>query len=228
MQATTKQEELTPLFAENRTAIVSYPPAIFNFELTNRCPFKCIMCARSNNMTRSQGIMDFLIFKKAVDEFVGLNPEFAKYEEIWLHGFGESLLHLEFGKFIRYAVSKGINAGLSINPLMLTENKATELLNAGPAHLLISLDGHDDESFEKMRGIRNAYSKSKQRLLTFLEKNEKAGHKIKITLSMIDFPVNAESIRKAKRFWMGVDGIDLFMTKPFTIWDGNAEDVKRL
>jgi len=228
MSVTTRQDAMLPLFAESRTAIALYPPAVFSFELTNRCPFKCIMCARTNNMSRSQGIMDFLIFKKAVDEFVDVNPEFAKNEEVWLHGFGESLLHPQFGKFIRYAVSKGINAGLSINPLMLTDKKATELLDAGPAHLLISLDGHDDESFERIRGIRNAYSKSKQRLLTFLEKKEKTGHTIKTTLSMIDFPDNKESIRAKKHFWIGVAGIDHFIAKPFTTWDGNAEDVKQL
>jgi hypothetical protein len=33
----------------------------------------------------------------------------------------KSLVHPEFGKFVRYAIDEGVNAGLSINPLMLTK-----------------------------------------------------------------------------------------------------------
>jgi len=215
-------------YAHDRTAVVSHPPAIYNFELTNKCPFKCIMCARTNNMTRSQGIMDFNVFKKAIDEFVEINPSFAKNEGIRLHGFGESLLHPEFGKFISYAVSNGVNAGLSINPLMLTDRVIKELLDAKPAELFISFDGHDDETFKKIRGISNAYWKSKQRLLKFLEQKDRIGCKIRVTVSMINFPDNYESINELENFWRATKGVDYFVIKPFITWDGNADDVKLL
>jgi hypothetical protein len=65
--------------------------------------------------------MSFETSKKSVDEFLAVNPEFARTQDIWFHGFGESLVHPEFGKFVKYAIGKGVNTGLSINPLMLTK-----------------------------------------------------------------------------------------------------------
>ena len=217
-----------PRYAEDRTVRVDTPPAIFSFELTNLCPFKCIMCARTNNMTRAEGHMSFATFKKAVDEFVALNPGYARSQEVWLHGFGESLVHPEFAKFMRYAIDQGVNAGLSINPLMLTKKVASDLLDAAPGHLYVALDGHDDASFEKIRGVPNAYHKSKKRLLKFLAEKERRGVRTKITLSMIDFPGNRQSIEEVEDLWNAQPGIDHFVAKPFVSWDGKAQDVNLL
>src|SRR5262245_1267153 len=60
---------------------------IYNIELTNKCPMKCIMCARTHQMTRDQGVLDFEIFKKAIDEMLMLNPKAAKSMPLWLHHF---------------------------------------------------------------------------------------------------------------------------------------------
>jgi radical SAM protein with 4Fe4S-binding SPASM domain len=215
-------------YASDRQAQVAHPPAIFNFELTNKCPFKCIMCPRTNHMTRSEGVMDFSVFKKAIDELVEHNFDYAKNEGVWLHGFGESLVHPEFGKFICYAASKGINSQLSINPLMLTKRVRTELLDAKLGELLISFDGHDDESFQKIRGVSNAYGRSKQRLLAFLAQKVRSKSQTNITLSMINFPDNHESIEELESFWRATKGIDTVFIKPFTTWDGNADDIKLL
>jgi radical SAM protein with 4Fe4S-binding SPASM domain len=227
-----KEEASQPSFlessAQNRTQTVSYPFTIFNIELTNRCPFKCVMCARTNNMTRAQGLMDFDLFQRAIDEFVLANPQAARHAEVWLHGFGESLVHPEFAKFMRYASARGIQAALSINPFMLTERVAHELLEARPAHLYCSLDGHDNESFEQIRGVKNAYDLSKQRLLDFLKRKVEGGYNTRITLSMINFPLNASSIQQLGDYWRSIPGIDEFLSKSFINWDGNAQDVNVL
>ncbi len=205
------------------------PPAIYNIELTNRCPFKCVMCARTNNMTRDTGLMEFSLFKKIIDDLVTVNPKFvARRKDLSLHGFGESLVHPEFDKFISYGVSKGLFIGLSMNPLMMTERVRRRIIEAAPSKLLISLDGHDDESFEKVRGIKNAYEKSKENLLLFLELNKETGRKIEIELHMIGFPLNNDSYEKMKDYWSNLDGIDIFTHRDFSTFDGNAEDVNAL
>jgi len=211
-----------------RTEIVETPPAIFNVELTNRCPFRCIMCARTNNMTRPEGVMSFGLFCKVIDDYLAVNPVAARRDGVWLHGFGESLVHPEFDRLMAYAVDLGIPAKLSINPLLLKPEIARRLLAARPALLYVSLDGHDDASFERIRGVPNAFEPSRRRFLDFLTLRRELSPATRIHFSMIDFAHNRESIEKARPAWEAVEGIDVFQAKPFVTWDGNAPDVTAL
>ncbi|MFP6888555.1 MAG: radical SAM/SPASM domain-containing protein [Nitrospinota bacterium] len=223
------KEFLWDLVFPNRAVTYRRPFGVYNVELTNRCPFKCVMCPRTNNMTRETGLMDLSVYKKVIDELIVVNPKFvARKKPLWLQGFGESLVHPEFDKFMSYGVEKGINIGLSLNPLMMTEKVRRRIIKASPLSLLISLDGHDDESFFKVRGIKNAYEKSKDNLLRFFEMNKENGRKIKIDLHMIGFPLNNKSYEKMKNFWGNLDGIDNFIHRNFSTWDGGANDVNSL
>ena len=219
-------DALTPL--HKRAQYADHPFGIYNIELTNKCPMKCVMCPRTNNMTRPQGFMDYRLFQRAVDELALANPSFAREHVIWLHHFGESLLHPRFGDCIRYASSKGVLTGLSINPFMLREAVAEELVCAEPAALYISLDGHDDESFYRIRGMKKGYQVSHDRLMDFLELKNRRGARIQIVVSMIDFPLNEESIQARRGYWGSLPGVDQFLLKSFSAWDGNAGDIKSL
>lgn len=215
---------ITPDMGITETA----PFQIFNIELTNRCPFKCVMCARTNNMTRAEGVMSLETFQKIIDEVVLVNPAHARSPGVWMHHFGESLVHPEFDVLMRHAAERGVTPRLSVNPLMLKEDIAVRLLSPTPGTLYLSLDGHDDASFERIRGVADAYEKSKERLLTFLALKTDLSPSTKIVLSMIHFDDNVESIDKTRAYWESVPGIDVFLDKPFTAWDGNAPDVLAL
>jgi len=204
---------------------VAGPFSVFNIELTNRCPFLCVMCARTHNMTRAQGDMPFDVFRKVIDEFAAANPVGAGTNEVWMHGFGESSVHPRFGEFMRYATDHGVNACLSVNPLMLTPKVGRQLLESHPGTLYLSLDGHDDGSFERIRGLPEAYEKSRQRLLEFVRLKREMGSKTRLVLSMIDFALNTESIAAVAAEWRALEGLDEVLSKPFTVWDGSAADV---
>jgi radical SAM protein with 4Fe4S-binding SPASM domain len=202
--------------------------ALQNVELTNKCPMRCVMCARTNNMMREQGLMTFEVFKTVIDQFVKDSPAEALTHDTWLHHFGESLVHPDFARFVRYAVSKGVKACMSVNPIMLTPAIADELLDTGISKLYISLDGHDDESFYKIRGVKDAYEKSKTNLLEFLRKKSERGAKTRIVLSMINFGLNRDSIARQRAYWESVPGIDEYLCKAFITWNGDAADVNKL
>ncbi len=198
---------------------------VFNIELTNHCVMKCVMCPRTKNMTRKIGFMDYSLYKKTIDEMHGCNPAGNGAETLWLHHFGESLLHPEFDKCIAYAEERHIRTGLSINPIMLTDEVAARLIAARPQVLYISLDGHDDESFHAIRGMKHAYETSKGRLMKFLNKKVTGKTPMTVVLSMVDFNLNHESIERTGKYWESVQGIDSFLPKSFTTWDGSAADI---
>lgn len=214
---------------DNADLAISHPPWIFNIELTNECPFKCIMCPRTHNMTRSIGYLDFDLYCSIIDDLVEITPDVKLNKKLLrLHHFGESLVHVEFKKYIEYATQKGIRTALSINPLLLKGRVFEDLLDSGIDTLFVSLDGHDDVSFEKIRGVPDAFEKSLGRLETFLSRNSQKQKPIHIELSMIDFGVNRESINRMTEYWQSKDGLAKYRQKVFQKWDGSADDVNQL
>lgn len=213
---------------EIRTPVVTKPFGLFNIELTNRCPMRCVMCPRTNNMTRAKGHMDFELFTRIIDELISANTDYIHHQPVWLHHFGESLMHPKFAECIQYAVKKGVVTCLSINPLMLKPEVSIALLGANPDILYISLDGHDDASFESIRGVKNAYHRSLENLNGFLKQKQKTGSECRVVLSMIDFDINRHSIEETRAHWESQPGVDEFLMKQFSTWDGNAEDINQL
>ncbi len=215
-------------FNTEKKITADHPFGLFNIELTNRCPMKCVMCPRTYHMTRDQGVMEIDLFKKIIDELAMANPEFQQDRVVWLHHFGESLLHPEFDFCIRYAAEKGIRTGLSVNPMMLNEKISMPLLSSGLHILYLSLDGHNDESFSKIRGLDNMYETSRRRLIDFLELKKHNPCSMKIILSMINFSLNNESIAAVKDEWESHKQIDGFLMKNYTTWDGAIAEIDAL
>jgi radical SAM protein with 4Fe4S-binding SPASM domain len=214
--------------SNERSRDVLRPFAVFNIEITNRCPLKCVMCPRTHDMTREEGLMNLSIFRKIIDELICCNPTWSHEVPVRLHGFGESLVHPQFDEFIRYAEARGVRTCLSIHPIVLTHAITERLLEAAQSLLYVSLDGHNDDTFVQIRGLPHAYERSKDNLLHFLRSKRQKGVQTRIVLSMIDFFLNEHSVAVAQRYWSDVDGIDEIRIKPFCTWDGNAANVNKL
>lgn len=211
-----------------RNARMPIPYGVHNIELTNRCPMKCVMCPRTTAMTRTQGLMSFDLFKVIVDQIASDIPDFAARRIIWLHHFGESLVHPEFAHFMRYGASKGLRLGLSLNPIMLSASVIEDLLTAKLDTIVASLDGHDNDSFARIRGIKDAFDRSKHNLIAFLERKVQSGCKTKVIVSMIQFTENLESIGALRHFWETLPGVTEFQTKKFGTFNGDVEHIRTL
>lgn len=216
------------ILPKDRSPRADHPFGLYNIELTNKCPMKCVMCPRTKNMTRPQGFMDFDLYKRAIDELVAANKDYVNSRIVWLHHFGESLLHPRFGDCIAYASGRGVRPALSINPIMLKDDVIDALLESKPYLLTMSLDGHDNESFYRIRGVKRSYNASHDSLLRFLDRKMKTKSRVQVIVSMIDFDMNAESIKAQESYWRNIPGVDQFLCKDFSTWDGAAGDINAL
>ena len=180
---------------EHRPISVDHPFVIQDIELTNHCPMKCVMCPRTHNMTRSLGHMSFETFRRIMDQWAAFDPTFGGTDVVWFHHYGESLVHPEFDRFIRYGRKKGAPVGLSINPIMLSKPISERLIEAEPHTLWIALDGHDDQTFHAIRGVPNAYEKSKANALRFAKMKAERNPDTHLEVIMINFPANKASPR---------------------------------
>lgn len=211
--------------------VVDTPYLLHNIELTNHCPMSCIVCPRPKQMKRSLGFMDIDLFKSIIDQYYIDNPDQFGQHSGWnntcLHHFGESLLHPHFDSAISYAQEKGLNICISFNPFILNEEKAIRLFQAKPAVLYMMLDGYDNTSFERIRGVRNAYDVSVKNALMAFEYRNQYSPNTDLRLTLIDIPIYYSEINKLVRRWRDEYGIEV-QRKKFTNWNSNDPSINAL
>jgi sulfatase maturation enzyme AslB (radical SAM superfamily) len=121
-------------------------PDIVQIESTNLCNAKCVFCPR-DEMHRRQGVMDFDLFRKIVDECATLGITHVR-----VHNYGEPFLDRQLVEKVRYAKRRGIaEVGMISNGSLIDEDTARGMIEAGLDAINISVDAAGKEVFEKTR-----------------------------------------------------------------------------
>lgn len=175
-------------------------PHVHQIEPTNHCPYTCVMCPRTDKMTRETGFMEMSLYYKIIDE-INLFKEPVRSKEIELFHFGESLIHPQLDEMVKYASDKGLNIVLSINPPDLSKERTLKILNANPSKIIISLDGFDNKSYEEIRGKKANYNKAIKNINFLIEKHAQLHSDTKIIIRMIEFKLNKEHTDKFIEQW---------------------------
>ena len=128
-----------------RDIVVPAPPLRLWVEISSRCNLRCPVCPNKDLPAKQKGDMAWPLFKKVIDQ----GRDFAF--EINLHHRGESLLHPEAGRFIRYAAAQGIFSKLHTNGTLLNREMSEAILASGLQRLSISFDGFSAAVYEKNR-----------------------------------------------------------------------------
>ena len=148
------------LSAMTKKTIVWGSPLIVNIEPTNICNLRCPLCVTgSMNMERPYGRMDFVTFKKMLDQVAD------KIIYVTLYHQGEPYLNKDFNRFVSYAKEKGVYVTTSTNAHFFDEKLAREVVLSGLDSMIVSLDGVTQETYGHYRrggnvetvldGIRN-------------------------------------------------------------------------
>lgn len=123
-----------------------FPPKLI-VESTNMCNAACVMCPYPH-MTRRKGVMSFELFQDIVDEF-STSPKTTRLQ---MNNIGEPFLDRSLLKKIQYAKEQGIDSVFCFNNgSQLDEKTSKELIDSGLDRMIISLDGTDKASYEKVR-----------------------------------------------------------------------------
>ncbi|MFB7493577.1 radical SAM/SPASM domain-containing protein [Streptomyces sp. NPDC056161] len=212
-------------FSYNRQWVRSVgKPVVFQVELTNKCPMTCQMCPRTHAMTRSLGNMSFPVYERLIDEVA------ASTSKLFLHHFGDSLMHPDIGRFIAHARKRRIKTYLSANPVLLTADRVAALVDSRLDRLVLSLDGVTAQTSEKVRGraARNV-ELAEQRIDELLAYRAGAGTgKPFITLQFVRQRQNAHEVGDWLRKWRAKDGIDRVRVKSYSTWNGDEEKIREL
>ena len=129
-----------------KPVIWGYPPLLM-IEPTNICNLKCPMCPSGNgDMKRPAGKMGYDNYRKLIDEVGG----YILQVQLWNQG--EPFINKSFLDFVRYAKHKGIMTQTSTNGHFIrTDEEAESLVLSGLDQLIFSMDGTNQETYEKYR-----------------------------------------------------------------------------
>ncbi len=175
-------------------------PQVFNIETTNYCNMKCVMCPRTDLMTRKNIWIDDDAFLNIVDQiqpysnqdlekfwdFVeneyGVNDEERTENTFYfrvvsrcviLHGYGEPLLDKNIVERVQACAKRGIPTYFSCTPANLTVERAKAVMDAGLTVFKFSIDALDDEWQKKIRGNQNNFDASYRTILEVIELKKK-------------------------------------------------------
>ncbi|MBT8339259.1 MAG: SPASM domain-containing protein [Desulfatitalea sp.] len=199
-------------------------PEAFQIELTNDCPMTCVMCPRTRSMTRAIGYMDATLFRHVVREV-------SQYSsKIFLHHFGDSLIHPQLGELIEFARKHGMQTYLSGNPNLLTNNRIHELVDYGLYELVLSLDGVSAATSEAIRGrAASNVEEAERKVRSFLEYRKARNMKTPyLILQFVRQKMNQHETASWLAKWKTVKGIDVVKVKTFVSWDGHDDRINDL
>ncbi|MDA3865182.1 MAG: radical SAM/SPASM domain-containing protein [Salinivirgaceae bacterium] len=125
-----------------------YPqlPYALSLELSGVCNLKCPQCPVGLGLIkRAQPFMSKEDAYKIIDEFAPFGTVLNLYFQ------GESLLNPNFCAITNYAAKQKVFTILSTNAAFISKNTATNLVQSGIHRIIISVDGADQQSYEKYR-----------------------------------------------------------------------------
>lgn len=216
--------ELNQLSYNRQTLTALGVPEVFQIELTNHCPMACVMCPRTHGMTRGLGYMDEDLFCHVVRE---ISPFSSR---IFLHHFGDSLVHPRLADFIRYASRHNVKTYLSTNPILLTEERIRGLVDSGLHELVISLDGVSSETSATIRGrAANNVEEAERKILALLKYRQEQDSKTPyLIMQFVRQKLNRHEADAWVAKWTAVQGIDAVKVKTYMTWDGHDDRINAL
>lgn len=171
-------------------------PIHLDIEPTNACNLRCPMCPRTVLLESSPeklrlGFMDVEAYKAVIDEAIELGVSSVKLN--WL---GEPLLHPRIVEMVAYAKEKGIvDVMFNTNAVLLTEELAASLMEAGLDKIFFSFDSPYKEQYESIRVGAN-YEDTLQNIQMLKQLKAKKGSKSPLTrVSMVLMQENANALQ---------------------------------
>lgn len=190
-------------------------PVITQIELTNHCPYTCIGCPRTHDMSRPLGFMSRETFEAVIE---AVKPVQRDWGPLSLHHMGESTLHPEIAQFVAYATSQGVPTSLACRPNHLSPSKSRALLEAGLTALVVTIDALDTPTLRQISGKVANYEDAKANVEAMLATRRELAAPTKIVLQMISYASNEHQWERFLSEWQREDEGVLTALKRFSSW----------
>jgi len=177
-------------------------PPVLTIEPTNMCNLHCPLCTTgSGEMERSAGRMSLETFSHIMKQ-MGDDIFF-----LLIYHQGEPYMNKHFFDFVEMAKEKNIYVTTSTNGHYFTELNINKTLESGLDSMIISIDGTDQESYEKYR-VGGQLQRVIEGTKNLIKERNKRGLKIpNVALQFLVMKQNEHQIAQVKQLsdQLGVD-----------------------
>ena len=196
-------------------------PLVVHVETTNYCNQKCIMCCHPTMKRKPVHISDVLA-KKALDECAKMNVWFVHF-----FFFGEPFINkntLELMKYAKKVVVRQVS--VTSNMTLISKKEIEELVDSKIDSIHVSIDGHDRESYKRIRKTDH-YDKVVENLDYLLEYKKKTNSTLPWTsVTFVRSDQSDEEVEIFKNQWSNKVN-DLHISPQFEYRNGSENGERR-
>ncbi len=188
-----------------KIAFLSYPLTL-SIEVTNHCNLNCPECrSGSGLLQRERGFMHMSTFERILSECSPFLYSMILYFQ------GEPFLHGELFEMIKKARQKRLHTMTSTNGQFLDSDTAKKVVESGLDRIIISMDGLDQQVYEKYR-VGGNIEKVKKGIEALVEwKKTLRSNTPTVIVQFLVFSHNQHQIEDVRKWSrkVGADGLEI-------------------
>ncbi len=201
----------------SRRVIVIGKPWSASIEPTTSCNLRCTECPTGmQTLSRAKGNLSLDVYKSILDK---LSPDLIY---LTLYFQGEPMLNPYFSEMVAFARSRSILVATSTNGHFLDEKNVDLILKSGLNHLIISMDGLNQETYEKYRAKGNLQTviEGIKRLVAAKKAAKSASPYVELQFLVMR---HNEHQMKQMELFAKESGVDKFSFKTAQVYNFDAE-----
>lgn len=186
-------------------------PLSYSIEPTNHCNLKCPECPSGlGSLTRPLGLLKLNDFKNWIDQI----KDKGFYVQLFFQG--EPYINKQLPEMIKYALDNKVYIAISTNGHFITEKNIDHILTNAPDKLIYSVDGLDEESYQKYR-VGGTFKLADEGLRLLIRKrNELKQKRPFVEFQFIVMKQNEHQIEDVKKYCKDV-GVNKLVFKTMQI-----------
>jgi len=202
-------------------------PSQINVDVTMFCNLACIHCPYETiTKLKGKGRQNLAVslHTKLIDEVATVGRGHCRF--LRYTGDGEPLLHPQLSEMIAYANERtGLPINVTTNGMLLTEQRARALIEAGVTVFDVSIDAHTQETYGKVRvkGIIDVTYECTHRLIRLVKEY---GGKSRVMVSFVRQPLNIHEADAFEAYWKNA-GADFVVMRNHHSCGGNIPEATK-
>ncbi len=179
-------------------------PYAVHIDPASVCNFKCHFCPTGDpqlleSVGRLKGVMDYGLFKKIIEDLKQLVLDAdQQIARLYLYKDGEPLLNKDLAAMVAYTKQAGVAQSIetTTNASLLTESKASELLQAGLDVIRISVEHVSNQGYQEITQTFSNYDLIKAHVGKLYALKQQMDHPLIVYAKILD--VNLSDVEKER------------------------------